>query len=298
MADIPFLLAGALFLVAFLWFTERPGWARALLVVILGVLASLTKPVGAFACILVAIAGLLERKARWFSLGITGAFVALVVFWSLRNQSLYGRFLFSQVTDFNMAFFNYPALLASETGRDEWQLRDSLMQNFRQEVSMGGIAGDDRAKTALLAEKAREATGYIMGRPVDYALCHLSYLPRALGSMNLPMMRARGPGREGPAPGGPGGFSVPGAVNVAARAACFLLAILGIGFWWRRKKAQAVALIIGTLWLIMSMGPAGDDRTSLPAVVFASILAQGGWLTVRDWVRVKFSQLKELDDGP
>ena len=297
MSDNTFLLANALFLVAFLWFTERPGWLRALLVITLGILASFTKPVGAFTCILVGLAGLMDRKARWLSLAITGALVAVVALWSCRNNALYGRFLPSQVADTNMAFFNYPALLARENGANEWGIRDSMMRDFGQEVSDRGIASDDRAKTALLAEKAREATRYIMRKPLDYALCHLGYLPRVFGSMNLPIMRGKGPrpverppGHRGPAHGPPGGVSPAGAVNVAARAACFLLAILGVGFWWRRKKAQAIALVVGTLWLVMSMGPAGDDRTSLPALVFASVLAQGGWLTLRDWAGRAFKQ--------
>lgn len=207
--------------------------------------------------------------------------------WSLRNYALYNRFLFSQVTDFNMAFFNYPAMLARETGRDEWVLRDSLMRDFGQEVFDRGISGDDRAKTALLVQRVKEATGYIMARPADYLICHLSYLPRALGTLNPPMMKPQGPVHAGPAPGPPGGFSVAGIVNVAARAVCFLLAIPGILFWWRRKKSQAAGLIAGSAWLILSMGPAGDDRTSLPAVVFASVLAQGGWLIIKDWVKVR-----------
>jgi len=141
MADNAFLLTTTLFLIAFFWLTEKPSWARAFLVLILGILASFTKPVGAFACSLVALAGLADRRARWFSLAITGALVGVVLLWSCRNQMLYGRFIFSQVTDFNMAFFNYPALLARETGENEFTLRD-----FGQEVSARGITCDEQDK--------------------------------------------------------------------------------------------------------------------------------------------------------
>jgi len=289
MADNAFLLANALFLNAFLWFTEKPGWARAFLVLVLGILSSFTKPVGAFACSLVALAGLADRRARWFSLAITGALVGVVLLWSYRNQMLYGRFIFSQVTDFNMAFFNYPALLARETGENEFALRDSIIRDFGQEVSARGISGNERAKAVLLAEKAKAATGYIMARPVDYALCHLSYLPRALGSANLPIPRGRGhprpgggPPEHGPPPHGQaGGFSAAGVIGILARAACFVLTIVGIPFWWRKRKTQAIALILGLLWFLLSMGPAGDDRTSLPAVLFASVLAQGTGLALK-----------------
>jgi len=84
---------------------------------------------------------LADRRARWFSLAITGALVGVVLLWSYRNQKLYGRFIFSQVTDFNMAFFNYPALLARETGENEFALRD-----FDQEVSAKGITCDEQDK--------------------------------------------------------------------------------------------------------------------------------------------------------
>ncbi|MGB9589663.1 MAG: hypothetical protein ACPL68_02125, partial [Candidatus Hydrothermia bacterium] len=304
MSDNVFLLANVLFIIAFLWFLEKPGWVRMLLVIILGVLSAFTKPVGAFGCILVVLAGLLDRRARWFSLGITGILVTLMALWSFRNQALYGRFLFSGVTDFNMAFFNYPALLARETRADEWTLRDSLIRDFGQEVSRAGIAGDDRAKSALLAERAKDATGYILARPLGYALCHLSYLPRIFGTFRAPGLggnRPRPPSKPGPGsigrlpepggqPPGRGGLgpegseslSVWGIMNVGARVACFLLAILGVGFWWRRDKSQAISLAIGTLWFMLSIGPAGDDRTSLPAVLFACILAQGGWLFAKE----------------
>ncbi len=299
MSDNLFLLILALFAVAFLLFLERPGWLLASLVVITGTISAFAKPVAAFACVLVALAGLLDRRARWFSVVIACVFLALVALWSLRNRALYGRLLFSQVTDFNMAFFNYPALLARETGQDEWRLRDSLMRDFRQEVSELGIAKDDRAKSLLLAERARFATSYILSRPLSYAFCHLSYLPRVMGSFNLPAFRAGEPGPRAPALGGrppgrdgiaqrPAGFSLPGLINVLARTLLFLLAIPGIVFWWRKSKAQALVLFIGTGWFVLSMGPAGDDRTSLPALLFASVLAQGGWVAVKNKIERKF----------
>lgn len=296
MSDNLFLLALALFVVAFLTSLERPGWLLASLVLITGILSAFTKPVAAFACILIALAGLLDRRARWFSMVMACAFLAVVALWSLRNHALYGRFIFSQVTDFNMAFFNYPALLAHETGEDEWLLRDSLMRDFRQEVSGLGILSDDRAKTSLLAERAGRATGYMLSRPLAYAFCHLSYIPRVMGSLNLPAFHTGKPGPRFPAPGGrpgiaqrPAGIPLPGLLNVIARALCFLLAILGIPFWWRKSRTQALVLIIGTGWFVLSMGPAGDDRTSLPAVLFASVLAQGGWFATRNCIRTKMA---------
>ncbi|MEO0157469.1 MAG: hypothetical protein ABIM59_01950 [candidate division WOR-3 bacterium] len=271
MADNAFFLAIGLFLIAFLCFLEEPVWARALLVILMGALSGFTKPVGAFACIIVVFAGLLDRRARPLSAMIASVLVAIVVLWSYRNQTLYGRFLFSQVTDLNMAFFNYPALLAQETGVREWKLRDSLMRDFGREVSERGISSDDRAKTLLLAEKAGSATRYIMAKPFDYAICHMRYLPRALGSPVISL---------GGKPG-PGGFSPFGLINVFARAASFLLAILGIPFWWKKDRVQFAALVAGALWLVLSMGPAGDDRTSLPGLLFVSVLAQGGWLVIK-----------------
>ncbi|MEO0250464.1 MAG: hypothetical protein ABIN58_13255, partial [candidate division WOR-3 bacterium] len=285
---------------AFLLFLERPGWLTVFLVILAGVVSSFTKPVAAFACSLVALAGFLDRRARQFTLLIIAVFVAVVVLWSFRNRALYSRFIFSQVTDFNMAFFNYPALVARETGQDEWQLRDSLLQDFRQEVSDRGISGNDRAKSLLLAEKANSATGYMLSRPVAYALCHLSYLPRVLGSFSLPAFHVGEPGprvprpigrppeHEGPGPEHPPGHSVWGILNVGARVACLALAILGVPFWWRRRRDQAAGLIVGVLWFALSMGPTGEERTSLPAILVASVLAQGGWLAAKNWAKRKF----------
>lgn len=97
------------------------------------------------------------------------------------------------------------------------------MRDFRQEVVARGIQENDRAKAALLSEKAREATRYILARPLNYAICHLSYLPRALGNPSLSITKGRVPER-------PEGLSALGLLNVLARATCFLLAILGIPF--------------------------------------------------------------------
>ena len=270
-ADISFLLGIALFAVAGMKLLERPGWKTALAASGAGILMAFTKPTGVFAGLLLLSVGLLGRKTRAYSTLALAIMGSAVLLWCWRNQAVYGRFSFSQIPDVNTAFYLGPALLAQQTGQEKpWRfgwgyfgLYQMARDSYKERVKATGIERNDRAKAALIAFMADDARKRLLDDPFGYAICHLKYTSRFF----LPR-----------------GFfqtSLQDFTDTLVKVLIFILACIGVVFWWRKGRLRAVFLATGALWFLLTPGPVMDERVVMPFYLFAAILAQGGWILWR-----------------